>query len=87
MSNMLNTTNTYEEVHAQLKGSIIAGDKHGDMVAVGDVVKVSHKKDLYRIHKIHEISDGNRGEPYPILELEPVQPETIFKYEKDIELV
>jgi hypothetical protein len=66
---------------------IIAGDKHGDMVAVGNVVKVSRKKDLYRIHKIHEISDGNRGEPYPILELEPVQPETIFRYEKDIELV
>lgn len=66
--------------------NIIAGDKNGEQVAVGDIVKVSRKKDLYRIYKIHEISDGNRGEPFPILELEPLQPETIFKYEKDIEL-
>lgn len=60
--------------------NIIAGDKNGNGVAVGDIVKVSRKKDLYRIYKIHEVSDG------PILELEPLQPETIFKYEKDIEL-
>ena len=71
---MLNTTNTYEEVHAQLKDSFIVGDKHGNGVAVGDIVKVSRKKDLYRIYKIHEISDGNRGEPYPVFELEPLQP-------------
>ena len=70
---------------------IIAGDKNGERVKVGDVVKVSRSKKLYRIYKIHEISesgcyDGRSSKPYPILEVEPLQPETIFKFEKDIEL-
>jgi hypothetical protein len=83
---MHTTTNTYEEVHAQLKGSIIAGDKFGDMVAEGDIVKVGRKKDLYRIHKIHQVSQGNDGEPTPIFELAPLEPQTIFREEKQIEL-
>jgi hypothetical protein len=83
---MHTTTNTYEEVHAQLKGSIIAGDKFGDMVAEGDIVKVGRRKELYRIHKIHQVSDGNNGEPYPIFELAPLEPQTIFREEKQIEL-
>ena len=41
--------------------NIIAGDKHGNGVAVGDTVKVSHRKELYRIHKIVEVDDGNNG--------------------------
>ena len=65
---------------------IIAGDKNGERVKVGDVVKVSRSKKLYRIYKIHEVSDGRWSKPYPILEVEPLQPETIFKFEKDIEL-
>lgn len=83
---MFNTTNTYEEVHAQLKGSIIAGDKHGDMVAEGNIVKVGRKKELYRIHKIIAVDDGNNGEPYPIFELAPLEPQTIFRGEHQIEL-
>ena len=81
-----NTTNTYEEVYSQLKDSIIAGDKHGDGVAVGDIVKVSYRKELYKIHKIIEVSDGNNGEPYPVFELAPLQPVTIFRGEHQIEL-
>lgn len=65
---------------------IIAGDKHGNGVAVGDIVKVSHRKDLYKIHKIVEVDDGNNGEPYPIFELAPLQPVTIFRGEHQIEL-
>ena len=84
---MLNTTNTYEEVHAQLKGSIVAGDKNGDGVAVGDIVKVSRRKELYRIHKIIEVSDGNNGEPYPVYELDPLHHQTIFRGEHQIELL
>ena len=46
-----NTTNTYEEVYAQLKGGIIAGDKNGEMVKPGDRViyngKVEMIKELY----------------------------------------
>lgn len=84
---MLNTTNTYEEVHAQLKGSIIAGDKNGDGVKVGDIVKVGRKKELYKIHKIHQVSQGNDGEPYPIFELAPLEPQTIFRGEDGIQLV
>lgn len=83
---MHNTTNTYEEVHAQLKGSIIAGDKNGNEVAVGDIVKVSRRKELYKIHKIIEVSDGNNGEPYPVYELDPLQHQTIFRGEHQIEL-
>lgn len=83
---MTKTTNTYEEVHAQLKDSIIAGDKHGNEVAVGDIVKVSHRKELYEIHKIVEVDDGSNGEPYPIFELAPVEIETIFRGEHQIEL-
>lgn len=84
---MLNTTNTYEEVHAQLKGFIIAGDKNGDGVKVGDTVKVSHRKELYKIQKIIQVDDGNNGEPYPIFELETVEPVTIFRGEDQIKLV
>lgn len=84
---MTNTTNTYEEVHAQLKDSIIAGDKNGDGVAVGDIVKVSYRKELYKIHKIIEVDDGNNGEPYPVFELAPLEPQTIFRDEHQIELV
>jgi hypothetical protein len=83
---MLNTTNTYEEVHAQLKGSIIAGDKNGDGVKVGDIVKVSRRKDLYKIHKIIQVSQGNDGEPIPIYELDPLHHQTIFRGEDQIEL-
>ncbi len=83
---MTKTTNTYEEVHAQLKDSIVAGDKNGDGVAVGDIVKVSHRKELYKIHKIIEVDDGNNGEPYPVFELAPLQPVTIFRGEHQIEL-
>jgi hypothetical protein len=83
---MHNTTNTYEEVHAQLKGSIIAGDKNGDGVKVGDTVKVSYKKELYKIHKIVQVDDGNNGEPYPIFELAPLEPQTIFRGEDQIQL-
>jgi DNA/RNA endonuclease YhcR with UshA esterase domain len=83
---MFNTTNTYEEVHAQLKGSIIAGDKFGDMVAEGDVVKVGRRKELYRIHKIIQVDNGNDGEPYPVFELAPLEPQTIFRGEHQIEL-
>ncbi len=83
---MHTTTNTYEEVHAQLKGSIIAGDKFGDMVAEGNIVKVGRRKELYRIHKIHQESQGNDGEPIPIFELAPLEPQTIFRGEKQIEL-
>ena len=82
-----NTTNTHEEVYAQLKGSIIAGDKHGDGVVVGDIVKVSRRKELYRIHKIIEVSDGNNGEPYPVYELDPLHHQTIFRGEHQIELL
>lgn len=67
--------------------NIIAGDKNGDGVAVGDVVKVSHRKELYKIHKIIEVDDGNNGEPYPVFELAPLQPVTIFRGEHQIELV
>jgi hypothetical protein len=84
---MLNTTNTYEEVHAQLKGSIIAGDKNGDGVKVGDIVKVSRKKELYKIHKIIQVSQGNDGEPIPIYELDPLHHQTIFRGEDQIQLV
>jgi len=84
---MLNTTNTYEEVYAQLKGSIIAGDKNGDGVKVGDVVKVGRKKELYRIHNIVQVDDGVDGEPYPIFELAPLEPQTIFRGEDQIQLV
>ena len=83
---MLNTTNTYEEVYAQLKGSIIAGDKNGNGVKVGDIVKVSRRKDLYKIHKIIQVDDGNNGEPYPIYELDPLHHQTIFRGEDQIEL-
>ena len=83
---MLNTTNTYEEVHAQLKGSIIAGDKNGNGVKVGDIVKVSRRKELYKIHKIIQVDDGNNGEPYPIYELDPLHHQTIFRGEDQIEL-
>ena len=83
---MHTTTNTYEEVHAQLKGSIIAGDKFGDMVAEGDIVKVGRRKELYRIHKIHQVSQGNDGEPIPVFELAPLEPQTIFRNENQIEL-
>ncbi len=82
----MKTTNTYEEVHAELKGSILATDKHGDMVAEGYVVKVGRKKDLYRIHKIIQVDDGNNGEPYPIFELAPIEPQTIFRGEDQIEI-
>lgn len=82
-----NTTNTYEEVHAQLKDSFIAGDKNGYEVAVGDIVKVSHRKELYKIHKIVEVDDGNNGEPYPVFELAPLEPVTIFREEHQIELL
>ena len=81
-----NTTNTYEEVHAQLKDSFIVGDKHGNGVVEGDIVKVSHRKELYKIHKVHKVSDGNNGEPYPVFELAPLQPVTIFRGEHQIEL-
>jgi hypothetical protein len=84
---MHNTTNTYEEVHAQLKGFIIAGDKNGDGVKVGDVVKVGRRKELYKIHKIHQESQGNDGEPIPIFELAPLEPQTIFRGEDQIQLV
>lgn len=80
------TTNTYEEVYTQLKGSIIAGDKNGNGVKVGDIVKVGRKKDLYCIHKIIPVDDGNNGEPYPIFELAPLEPQTIFRGEDQIEL-
>jgi len=83
---MHNTTNTYEEVHAQLKGSIIAGDKNGNGVKVGDIVKVSRRKDLYKIHKIIQVSQGNDGEPIPIYELDPLHHQTIFRGEDQIEL-
>lgn len=66
--------------------NIIAGDKHGEGVAVGDVVKVSHRKELYKIHKIIEVDDGNNGEPYPVFELAPLEPQTIFRGEHQIEL-
>lgn len=65
---------------------IIAGDKHGNEVAVGDIVKVSHRKELYKIHKIIEVDDGNNGEPYPVFELAPLEPVTIFRGEHQIEL-
>lgn len=65
---------------------IVAGDKNGNGVAVGDVVKVSRKKELYRIHKIIEVDDGNNGEPYPVYELSPIIPQTIFRGEHQIEL-
>ena len=83
---MLNTTNTYEEVHAQLKDSFIAGDKNGDGVKAGDIVKVGRRKELYKIHKIHQESQGNDGEPIPIFELAPLEPQTIFRGEDQIEL-
>lgn len=84
---MNNTTNTYEEVYAQLKDSIVAGDKNGDGVAEGDIVKVSHRKGLYKIHKIIEVDDGNNGEPYPVFELAPLEPVTIIRGEHQIELL
>ena len=83
---MLNTTNTYEEVHAQLKGSIIAGDKNGDGVKVGDIVKVNRKKELYKIHTIITVHNGNNGEPFPVFELAPLEPKTIIRGEDQIEL-
>jgi len=83
---MHNTTNTYEEVHAQLKGSIIAGDKKGNMVAVGNVVKVGRKKDRYRVINIIQVDNGNDGEPFPIFELLSLEPQTIFRGENQIEL-
>jgi len=70
-----------------LQSDIIAGDKHGNGVAVGDVVKVSHRKELYKIHKIIEVNDGNNGESYPIYELDPLHHQTIFRGEHQIELV
>ena len=63
--------------------NIIAGDKKGNGVKVGDVVKVSHRKELYKIHKIIEVDD----EPYPVFELETIQPVTIFRGKDQIELV
>lgn len=60
-----------------------AGDKNGNGVKVGDVVKVSHRKELYKIHKIIEVDD----EPYPLFELETIQPVTIFRGKDQIELV
>jgi len=84
---MHTTTNTYEEVHAQLKGSIIAGDKNGDMVKEGDIVRVGRKKKLYRIHKIIAVDNGNDGEPFPVFELAPLDPDTIIRGEDQIELV
>jgi hypothetical protein len=66
---------------------IIAGDKNKNGVKVGDVVKVSHRKELYKIHKIIEVNDLNNGEPYPIFELETIEPATIFRGEHQIELV
>lgn len=65
---------------------IVAGDKHGNGVAEGDIVKVSRRKELYKIRKIIEIDDGWRGESYPVFELEPIQPVTIFRGEHQIEL-
>lgn len=66
--------------------NIIAGDKKGNGVKVGDTVKVSHRKMLYRIYEIHLAHDGNPSESYPIFELEPCQPETIFRDKHQIEL-
>jgi hypothetical protein len=61
---------------------IIAGDKNKNGVKVGDVVKVSHRKELYKIHRIIEV-DGDE----PIFELAIIEPETIFRGEYQIELV
>ena len=47
----------------------IVKDKKGNDVSVGDVVKVAYKKDLYKIHKIVEVDEGEDGKSYPILEL------------------
>lgn len=55
---MLKTTNTYEEVHAQLKGSVIAGDMHGIMVAPGDPVMLEDKR--YIIKELFEEHDEVR---------------------------
>lgn len=64
----------------------IVKDKKGNDVSVGDVVKVAYKKDLYKIHKIVEVDEGEDGKSYPILELAPLEPETIFRYQNNIEL-
>ncbi len=65
---------------------MIAKDKNKQRVNVGDVVKAGRKKDLYRIHKIIQVDDGDNGEPYPIFELAPLEPQTIFRGEHQIEL-
>lgn len=82
MTKNLTQSSTYE----LLQSDIIAGDKNGNEVAVGDVVKVSRRKELYKIHKIIEVNDGNNGEPYPVYELDPLQHQTIFRGEHQIEL-
>ena len=65
---------------------MLAKDKNKQRVNVGDVVKVGRKKDLYRIHKIIQVDDGDNGESYPIFELAPLEPQTIFRGEHQIEL-
>ena len=66
--------------------NMIAKDKNKQRVNIGDIVKVGRKKDLYRIHKIIQVDDGDNGEPYPIFELAPLEPQTIFRGEHQIEL-
>jgi len=63
-----------------------AGDKNGNGVKVGDIVKVSHRKELYKIHKIIQVDEGNNGEPYPIYELDPLHHQTIFRGKDQIQL-
>ena len=67
--------------------NIIAGDKKGNTVKVGDVVKVSHRKELYKIHKIIEVDEGNNRESWSVYELDPLHHQTIFRGEDQIELV
>lgn len=62
--------------------NMIIQDKNKQRVDVGDVVKVGRKKDLYRIHKIIPVDGGT----YPIFELAPIEPQTIFRGEDQIEL-
>ena len=66
--------------------NMIAKDKNKQRVNVGDIVKAGRKKDLYRIHKIIQVDDGDNGEPYPIFELAPLEPQTIFRGEDQIQL-